>query len=602
MPNSKKFLDANGLTYFASKLDDYPTNEVLGAVINAIDGEIEELQSYHLTASEIEDIIEDLYPEATAEEIEDMIEEVLDSLSTVKEDIVETILDNTQSNFIEYAPLANPHFTGVPTGPTAAYGTNTTQLATTEFVQQAVRPTIIITISDIPSNVSVTVTATLIDSDPIYRVTEALNSSGMATLSLDYLGEYELSYNSPRVKSNTYINVTIPKVYSIGGFWSENITYTLNIDTTNSNTETACTYADDALGMTKGSNTWDTMPIFKHIRPCVFQNGAVNYYLNPDNWNEKFGTNEASDLTGEDGDVMIEIPKFAYKIKTENNVITVSVSTNPTVITNDSDYTYDAFSRLEEGDLNYFYKGAFKGSLDGDGKLRSLPGALPANNKNIGAFRTAAQANGAHYQQSTYAQLKALQCLYLIKYGDRHSQNAVGKGVVNASAAYVTGYNTTTVDSISAENSTLISGMTFGTTANGTTHMRLFGIEDFWGSIWEWVDGFTTDASWNIITSWNSFSGEGVTATSVTTPSGLTANASGWNKNVAGNTAAGFMPVEFGGSSTTYWADSGYLYASRVLYFGGWWNHGDNAGAFYLDAGVTVSGAYASIGARLSYV
>ena len=41
MPNSKKFLDAAGLSYFAGKLDDYPTNEILGTVINAIDSELE---------------------------------------------------------------------------------------------------------------------------------------------------------------------------------------------------------------------------------------------------------------------------------------------------------------------------------------------------------------------------------------------------------------------------------------------------------------------------------------------------------------------------------------------------------------------------------
>lgn len=35
-----------------------------------------------------------------------------------------------------YAPLASPAFTGTPTAPTAATGTNTTQIATTAFVQQ----------------------------------------------------------------------------------------------------------------------------------------------------------------------------------------------------------------------------------------------------------------------------------------------------------------------------------------------------------------------------------------------------------------------------------------------------------------------------------
>lgn len=37
-----------------------------------------------------------------------------------------------------YAPLASPALTGTPTAPTAAPGTNTTQLATTAFVQGAV--------------------------------------------------------------------------------------------------------------------------------------------------------------------------------------------------------------------------------------------------------------------------------------------------------------------------------------------------------------------------------------------------------------------------------------------------------------------------------
>lgn len=37
-----------------------------------------------------------------------------------------------------YAPLASPALTGTPTAPTAASGTNTTQLATTAFVQGAV--------------------------------------------------------------------------------------------------------------------------------------------------------------------------------------------------------------------------------------------------------------------------------------------------------------------------------------------------------------------------------------------------------------------------------------------------------------------------------
>ena len=43
----------------------------------------------------------------------------------------------TTANLNLKAPIANPNFTGVPKGPTAAPGTNTTQLATTAFVTTA---------------------------------------------------------------------------------------------------------------------------------------------------------------------------------------------------------------------------------------------------------------------------------------------------------------------------------------------------------------------------------------------------------------------------------------------------------------------------------
>lgn len=36
MPNTKKFLDANGVAYLASLLDNYPDNDLLGTVIDAI--------------------------------------------------------------------------------------------------------------------------------------------------------------------------------------------------------------------------------------------------------------------------------------------------------------------------------------------------------------------------------------------------------------------------------------------------------------------------------------------------------------------------------------------------------------------------------------
>ena len=49
------------------------------------------------------------------------------------------LLDGATTAVSDLAPKASPTFTGTPAAPTASYGTNTTQLATTEFVQSALR-------------------------------------------------------------------------------------------------------------------------------------------------------------------------------------------------------------------------------------------------------------------------------------------------------------------------------------------------------------------------------------------------------------------------------------------------------------------------------
>ena len=38
----KKFLDAEGITHLVRLLDEYPNNQVLGSVIDAIEGELEQ--------------------------------------------------------------------------------------------------------------------------------------------------------------------------------------------------------------------------------------------------------------------------------------------------------------------------------------------------------------------------------------------------------------------------------------------------------------------------------------------------------------------------------------------------------------------------------
>lgn len=56
---------------------------------------------------------------------------------------VKTVVNANETALGLKAPLASPTFTGVPAAPTAALGTDTTQLATTEFVQDALNANIV---------------------------------------------------------------------------------------------------------------------------------------------------------------------------------------------------------------------------------------------------------------------------------------------------------------------------------------------------------------------------------------------------------------------------------------------------------------------------
>lgn len=358
--------------------------------------------------------------------------------------------------------------------------------------------------------------------------------------------------------------------------------YGVAIDLTNSNPETAVTYTDDAVGMNPGS-AWDSMPIFKDIKPCVLKNGVVQYYLNPNDFTKKVDGESADITSGADGDVMIEIPKTGFLISTVGNTLTVKVTADP----NNPNFKYYAHSRDVEGDRSKLYIGAYLGWKDGSNKLRSLSGKTPTASQTIGTFRTQAQANGNGYDLVSFYPLTLLQCLYLIKYKNLDSQTALGRGYVDGNSA-----KTDT-------GGTNQKGMYFGETT-GKQQMKFLGIEDFWGNLFWWIDGLFSDENYHILTAFKDFNDFGYGY--VDNGQGATANISGYMSKVQGTTEAGFVAKELSGSSTTYFADYARLNASCLPAFGGFWLEGAATGAFYLDVSLDASVPYSELGGRLMYL
>lgn len=363
--------------------------------------------------------------------------------------------------------------------------------------------------------------------------------------------------------------------------------YGVRIDRSNSNPETAVTYTDNAAGFTPsmGNNgsftagSWEDKFPFNKIRPCLVYNGRVTGYLNPNNY-AQFEDGTAADITsGNGGDVMVEIPKFYYKISQDANYTYVQIS--------DSEYdkvvngfTDKAFSYKGEV-KDKFYVGAYSGYVDGNNKLRSLSGKTPTASKTIGAFRTAAQANGAGYEQLNFYKLTALQILYLIRYKSLDSQAALGRGFVGGSAPTTTG-------------ATNASGMNYGVTAT-TGRVKCNGIEDFWGNIFQWVDGYKSTSN-SIMMADGNFND---TADGYTEHACAIVGTVGFLKDVVGNNELAFTPRALNGSSSTYYSDYGFLFSGYLPTFGGYCANGAYAGAFCLFVYYSAISSYPNFGARL---
>ena len=110
----------------------------------------------------------------------DNIEVIINAIDTVKAD------------------KESPEFTGIPTAPTASPKTNTTQIATTEFVNTAISDAvfaaggsakIIITVTPIAG-----VTATLSNRTTGNTFTGSTDSNGVITINVNEFGVFDISY------------------------------------------------------------------------------------------------------------------------------------------------------------------------------------------------------------------------------------------------------------------------------------------------------------------------------------------------------------------------------------------------------------------------
>lgn len=454
-------------------------------------------------------------------------------------------------------------------------------------------------------------------SETDYLIVDDENEESSKKISVDKL--FEIMNNKSKIIEKT-ANKGVPNGYAplnsdgklpTQYLYDSGITYGVSIDLTNSDPETSVTYTDDAVGMVPGSS-WYEKDIFKDIRPCLFKNGAVVGYLNPNNF-AQFADGTAADITsGNAGDVMIEIPKIGYRIAKNGTNLIVQITNNP----NREDFSYLAHTRETEGDRDYLYVGAFLGSLNNE-KLCSISGAEPYSNEpgdngnyyyDITPWRDAAHSRGNGYDILSFYPLTLLQCLYLIMFKNLDCQAALGMGYVGNAYVNEETWEIENLTSPTMTGSTTAKGMNYGSEEDPLQQMKFLGMEDFWGNIRQYIDGIAIKDNGDIYCATDNFvmpfyfdsyyeenPDAAIECTGREFPYNYTKignqslDNSLYMSEPYGTNEGGFLPVVCEGSQTTYFCDFSNISNGGIGYFltsGGSCVHTDNYNFHKLDSGI----------------
>lgn len=314
-------------------------------------------------------------------------------------------------------------------------------------------------------------------------------------------------------------------------------------------------YADDAITMSPSlgnngnfiDNGWSDVWPFNEIKPCLLKDGFVVGYLNPNDFT-KFEDGTAADITsGNSGDVMIEFPKMGMRIL-RDSINEFYQITNVESLMNGEFKPY-AFTRNTIGDCDKLYVGVCNGYV-ANGKLRSLAGKTPSGKVTMSQFRSYAKANGDYYDIVSFYPWTLLQMLYLIRYRNLNSQQALGNGNSNNSNVLSTG------NSLSMK-------MNYGMNTSTNQPVTCNGIENMWSNVFQFIDGVKVDANYNILTSYTNFTDDSsyvnVGKTSLINRTYIS-NIFDSNDNI---TLKGFFPTEANGTETTFYCDDAKIDSSK---------------------------------------
>lgn len=341
---------------------------------------------------------------------------------------------------------------------------------------------------------------------------------------------------------------------------------------------------------------FDNHPVWGNMRRCTLaDDGSVNNY----------GSTPRGDgltLDGTDGQVMVEIPRYYIKAANPSaNVYQRWIS--PVAKTGFDVHPYFRQRGGGVGGRDHAYFGAYEAfnNVGAGNKLESKTGVAPTVNDTITNFRTFAENRGsARWGITSIWALGAIQSLFLIESGGVDSQTFVGMGNVNTAAKQNTGANS--IDTYIDENGT---GKAKG--ANGQVGIAYRGIENLWGNIYAFIDGYNCladNSAYSLIKrdGTGTFQDELLAngETSIAAP----IQVDGYISNIVYEDLLKYLLIP---SAVTGSSISDYFYAHdagelNILLSGGYWAYSDVAGVASLLSSDVAAHVSAVIGARLEFV
>lgn len=413
--------------------------------------------------------------------------------------------------------------------------------------------------------------------------------------------------------------------------------------------------ADPALVRVGRPELHVTLPVQSLMRRCLLDDsGNVKTYLHATD-STKTDTGATADLSGANGMVMVEIPKHYRKFEFDGTTITALISLYPLPGFHEVPKMYrSAYEATIDRTVTATPKlasvvnttAAFRGGNNNtawDGTYRSLLG-LPATQTSLTNFRKyarnrgAAGLNGCGWNCDLYAAQLATYWLYVIEYAnlncqkdynaeptsEGYKQGGLGAGVTTLNGTKWNTYNSYysfipcgITNSLGNRTGVVEFTMPDEYDTGVVTKVNVpsyRGIENPFGHIWSWTDGCKCEIQSEADGALSKFYVCNDPAkfqdTSYTDyeQRGELPRKDGYVKRMMIGEHGENMPIEVGGSSTTYFCD--YFYtnmpasgsAMRGVLFGGSALNGASAGLSYAYTYVTASYTSASIGSRLCFI